>query len=145
MPLPLAAVEDLSQLRNQLQDILVLSCSRGLDQKDLRGRGLPQELRVCLEAALGENALTNLHWLSLLGNSKQHMFMNGISWDNRRSRNKRTRAALKAGNVRRDNVASGSREIAVGAALGVTLDGEMAAPDTAKVPTPMMNGMKFSL
>ena len=31
------------------------------------------------------------------------------------------------------------------AALGITLDGEMAAPDAAKVPTPMMNGMKFLL
>ena len=92
---------------------------------------------------MGENALTNLHWLSLLGNSKQHMFMNGISWDHRRSRNKRTRAALKADRVRHGNLACGSREIAVGAALGVTLDGEMAAPDAAKVPTLMMNGMKL--
>ena len=145
VPLPLAAVEDLSQLRNQLQDIVVLPCSRGLDQKDLHGRGLPQELRVRLEAALGEKALTNLHWLSLLGNSKQHMFMNGIFGGHRRRRNKRARAALNADRVRRGNLASGSREIAVGAELGVTLDGEMAAPDAAKVPTPMMNGMKFLL
>ena len=71
------------------------------------------------------------------------MFMNGISWCHRRRRNKRTRSALKADRVRGDNLASGSCEIAVGAALGVTLDGTMAAPDAAKVPTPMMNGMTF--
>lgn len=133
--LPAAAVEDLSQLRNHLQDIVVLSCSRGLDQKDLHGRGLPQKLRVRLEAALGPTALTNLHWLSLLGNSKQHMFMNGVSWGHRRSRRTRNRA---------DCVGSSSHA-AEHEGDPLLMNGEMAAPDAAKVPTPMMNGVIFFL
>lgn len=99
---PAATTDDLSQLRNHLQDLVVLSCCRGLDQKELHGRGLPQQLRVRLEAALGANALTNLKWLSLFGNSKQHIFMTGISWGYRRSRNKQKRLASKAEKLRRE-------------------------------------------
>ena len=122
----------------------MLSCSRGLDQKTLHSRGLPQELKDRLERAIGYNT----HWMSLLGNSKQHVFNNGISWTNRRKRGKRSRALVQADKVQLEAmmlVASGCGGSASGS-CEVTLEWmSAAAPDATKVPTPIMNGVKLFL
>lgn len=91
--LSLAAKADLRQLRIQTADILVMSCSRFVDQEELyHDRGLPQKLRARLEATLGSGThslTTNLRWLSLFGNSKHQIFEAGVSFRSRRSRHPR--------------------------------------------------------
>lgn len=116
-------LQDLRQLRIHVQDSLVLLCSRCIDQKELQCCGLPKELRVRLNAAMGEKALENLNFLSWLGNSKQHIF------EGPRPVRKKRQSPSEV----QEFGASGSSDVA--------LDGEMAAPDPANVPTPMMSGI----
>jgi len=73
-PLPRAAVENLRLLQRCIQDVALLACSRGIDQKALQSKGIPPELFGRLEAAFGQAALQDDLLWSRLCNSKWHVF-----------------------------------------------------------------------
>ena len=74
-PLPVAAMEHLRVLQRHCQDVVVLACSRWIDQVFLQCRGIIGPLLSRLEAAFGSAALQNDSLWSRLGNSKHQIFM----------------------------------------------------------------------
>jgi len=87
-PLPTAAVQDLKQLQQRYQDIAVLACSRGINQSLLQGKGIPDVLLARLEAAFGQALQDDGLW-SRLGNSKYHIFTQGVQFGERKHRHGR--------------------------------------------------------
>ena len=73
-PLHPDAMAHLRSLQQHMQDIVVLLCSRFMDQALLQKRGMPQVLISRLEAAFTiEGIQDNLLWCRL-GDSKSHIF-----------------------------------------------------------------------
>jgi hypothetical protein len=96
LPLPPKEMRDLKTLQRLVQDLVVLSHSRYLDQTMLQVQGIPMELRSRIEATFGGGSDPAL-W-SRLGNSKFHLFTEGWSFRKaRRRRDKRPLASLDLG------------------------------------------------
>jgi len=69
------AVTALKQLHRHCMDVLSIACGRFLDPTVLHCRGIPTELKVRLEAALGINDLRgDTRLWSIIGNSKYHVY-----------------------------------------------------------------------
>ena len=87
-PLPELVVQDLRRLQQNLLDLVVLTCSRFMDQTILQAQGVPALLVSRLEAAFTPMPL-HLDLWSRLGNSKYHIFTNGVRFSNRNKRHGR--------------------------------------------------------
>lgn len=88
-PVPRAAVDDLRLLQRYSQDVALLACSRGIDQKALQSKGIPPELLGRLEAAFGQADLQDDSLWSRLGNSKYHVFTQGLRFGERKHKHGR--------------------------------------------------------
>ena len=73
-PLPPKAIMDLRMLQRHMQDAAVLLCSRFIDQRPLKKRGMSHELISRLEAAFTTDGLQDDLLWSRLGDSKSHLF-----------------------------------------------------------------------
>ena len=72
------ALPELSVLMNHLQDLVIMLCSRGVNQKLMKKGGLPDELKIRLELAFPTGALSDAVLWSRLGNSKHQVFQRVI-------------------------------------------------------------------
>ena len=82
-PLPAVAVKRLKLLQRHSQDIAVLACSRFICQTILRSQGISPELLTHLEAAFWKAALQDEDLWSRIGNSKFHVFTEGMKFGTR--------------------------------------------------------------
>jgi len=71
--------DEAPKLEGLARDTLILLCSRGLDKKIMRGRGMPQQLvsRICAAFATAAGAMPDEALWSKLGNAKFHVFTKG--------------------------------------------------------------------
>jgi len=88
-PLPQAAMRDMKRLQRHLQDIVLLACSRGINQWILQSKGIPPQLLCRLEAAFGQVTLQDDDLWSRLGNSKFHVWTEGVRFGKRKQRHGR--------------------------------------------------------
>ena len=88
-PLPVAAEEALKLLQRHMQDVVLLSCSRFIAQTELWSKGISWELLRRLVAAFGQEALDDDSLWSRLGNSKYHVFTQGVRFGERKHRHGR--------------------------------------------------------
>jgi len=88
-PLPVAAEEALKLLQRHMQDVALLSCSRFIAQTELWSKGISWELLRRLVAAFGQEALEDDSLWSRLGNSKYHVFTQGVRFGERKHRHGR--------------------------------------------------------
>ena len=100
--LPPAAVEQLKLLQRHAQDVVVLVHSRYIDQKILQCKGIPTELLRCLEATYGTGLFKDDSLWSRLGNSKYHIFGNGVRDRGRKHRHRGSSGHRRAAAVAAD-------------------------------------------
>jgi len=84
--LPKNAVQLLQILQIRLRDLVILACSRNIEQSLFRSSGIPPELRCRLERVFGSDLRGDLSLWSCLGNSKWHIWNNGERFENRPDR-----------------------------------------------------------
>ena len=94
-PLGMPALKGLKLLQLQSQDLTVLVCSRFIDQTLLQTKGMPPELQVRLQAAFitawpGRDDTI----MTRMGNSKYHIFTEGVHFAPRRARVRRRNRRL---------------------------------------------------
>ena len=91
-PLPAAAVKSLRVLQRHSADVVLLACSRFISQTILQSQGVPRELLIRLEAAFVTADLQDDSLWSRIGNSKFHVFTEGMRFGSRPHRHGRRKS-----------------------------------------------------
>jgi len=87
--LPAVALERMKLVQKIACDVAVLACSRFISHTILQSKGIKPELLSRLEAAFGHAALQDDGLWSRIGNSKYHIFTNGVRFGERKHRHGR--------------------------------------------------------
>jgi len=87
--LPAVALEHTKLVQKIACDVAVLACSRFISHTILQSKGIKPELLSRLEAAFGHAALQDDGLWSRIGNSKYHIFTNGVRFGERKHRHGR--------------------------------------------------------
>jgi len=99
---PAAVMQQLKALQRHAQDVVVLVHSRYINQNILQCRGIPTELLRCLEATYGTGLFKDDSLWSRLGNSKYHIFGNGVRDRGRKHRHRGSSGHRRAAAVAAD-------------------------------------------
>lgn len=86
-------------VRRVVQDLLVLGCCRSLDTlavRDLMLKGIPPQLHLRLNEALGMDIEALCDLKSRLGKTKYHLFTEGVHWGKRKPKEKKRLSLMRS-------------------------------------------------